>query len=632
MGSTLPSTTTADDYTINLPPHRGPGVTKTALWASWKEVRGRARALSLRDIVDFAEFDIEPEKWINQLLSDLQYGRYQPAQPQRFALAKSKGFSRWMTQPDIRDVVLFHCLATRVAERASHTRRKPRHVYFMRDRISKAQQAAEGEARALSTSRLSTSPYLPAGKAAFPNWLRFHQYRRYLLFKKVYPFIVSTDITNFFDSVAHSQLEACLYELGFPRAHVGLLLVLLERLSIRDAYAPAPRIGLPVDEFDCSRCLAHVVLFQHDDRMVDMVGEDAYVRWMDDQTFGLADIGKCYRLLAEVNASLRRMHLTPNSAKTKVLTLAEARREYHFVANDDLDGVEKALEKATTVRKRAAVRKKFLRAWTKALKLVGVGEWNKIAKRSYRLAARLGLRTLVRRAHDDVLSDPSMADSIARYLRCVSSVTEFVSRARAVLADPRNVYDDVRRVFAEELLRLEPGTPAEHKLLRSIAKDALTKGQRATMPIPRDIAALLVLRFGTKHSLRTLKAAMHAAPRDPGTRAIGLVLASYGDPHRSDVADLARTTLHGPLPRVTLFLRVLEEAPTPDRLRRMKNRIGVRKDPALGRDYIDMRALLQARLMRANARAATEIDKFIAAKWRSVASTFEEAMLRRLFS
>ena len=158
-----------------------------------------------------------------------------------------------------------------------------------------------------------------------------------------------TDITNFFDSVVYTQLEATLFELGIQRNVVGLLFLILERLSIRDAYSALPRIGLPVDEFDCSRCLAHAVLFPHDDRMVGLVGEAAYVRWMDDQTFGVKSEAGAYAALAQVNASLRRMHLVANAGKTQILTLAQARRYFHFDINDVLDRVEKLCNQGTFV-------------------------------------------------------------------------------------------------------------------------------------------------------------------------------------------------------------------------------------------------------------------------------------------
>jgi hypothetical protein len=62
---------------------------------------------------------------------------------------------------------------------------------------------------------------------------------------------------------------------------------LLERLAIRADYSDSPGIGLPVDEFECSRTIANLVLFSHDRRIVGILGKDAYVRWMDDQLIGV---------------------------------------------------------------------------------------------------------------------------------------------------------------------------------------------------------------------------------------------------------------------------------------------------------------------------------------------------------
>ena len=52
----------------------------------------------------------------------------------------------------------------------------------------------------------------------------------------------------------------------------GLLFFLLERLSIRQDYAGSQGISLPVDDFDCSRTLAHMVLFTYDDVIVKALG------------------------------------------------------------------------------------------------------------------------------------------------------------------------------------------------------------------------------------------------------------------------------------------------------------------------------------------------------------------------
>ncbi|HXX69243.1 MAG TPA: hypothetical protein VEK07_18810 [Polyangiaceae bacterium] len=113
------------------PPHRGvPGVSKSALWASWKEIRKKLRDSSLRDIVDCVEYDVDPEKWILRLRNQVLGGRYEPQRPLRFPLGKSKGLSRWMTLPAVPDLVLFHAIATRIVKRVQRRRRRHRHVYF----------------------------------------------------------------------------------------------------------------------------------------------------------------------------------------------------------------------------------------------------------------------------------------------------------------------------------------------------------------------------------------------------------------------------------------------------------------------------------------------------------------------
>ena len=104
------------------------------------------------------------------------------------------------------------------------------------------------------------SAYASASRGEFLEWLRFDQYRKLLIFKKFYKFIVITDITNFFDSVLYGRIEESLYNISAPPRMVSLLFTLLENFSIRESFTPVQRIGLPVDQGDCSRKLAHMAL------------------------------------------------------------------------------------------------------------------------------------------------------------------------------------------------------------------------------------------------------------------------------------------------------------------------------------------------------------------------------------
>ncbi len=299
-----------------------PGINRTSLWNAWKQIRQEARHSSIRDIVDWLDYDLDPEVWIRRLVQHLASGSYEPSAPQRFTIAKTKGFSRRMTLPRVTDLVLYRAIAHHCYKRAKG--REHPHVYFERTRLAETQIQVVDDAR-----RVLQSPYTGFRRRRFLTWLRYDQYRKHLILEKVHPFIVVSDVTNFFDSILYPRLGDSLAGVASARM-LGLLFFVLERLSIREAYTATPMVGLPVDEFDCSRALAHMVLFPHDERMAKAVGESAYVRWMDDQNVGVASRADGLKVLALIGESLSRLHLTANSGKSKILTLSEARRHYHL--------------------------------------------------------------------------------------------------------------------------------------------------------------------------------------------------------------------------------------------------------------------------------------------------------------
>lgn len=313
------------------------GVTKTALWLAWKEVRGELRNATVRDIADFLDFDIEPDVWINRLLRQVSSGAYEPRSPRRFPLAKTSSFKRVLTFPEIPDLVLFRAIADYVHDRAK--KQQQPHVYYRRSDLSKATKAAQ-QAAQQKLDRLA-GDYRFTSRHSFLNWLNYAQYRKHLILRKTFPFIVVSDITNFFNSVLHSEVSRAFRNLPIPSDMVGLLFFLLERLAIRAAYSDSPGIGLPIDEFECSRTVANLILFGHDRRIVKLVGPEAYVRWMDDHVVGVKSEGQGLRVLAAMQDSLASLYLTPNAKKSVILSLAEAKVHFHLDTNASLDGLDK---------------------------------------------------------------------------------------------------------------------------------------------------------------------------------------------------------------------------------------------------------------------------------------------------
>ena len=375
------------------------GINKNSLWKAWKDVRKQLSRTSRRDITDYVEFDIDPDWWINRLLKEVNIGNYEPVAPYRFTLAKKMGFSRQMTLPHIPDLVLYRAVTDCLYKKAK--RLEKGHVYFARNTLSKKQKVVHD-----TNADTDGSEYTFSSGSAFAKWREFSQYRKRLLLDKIHPYIVITDISNYFDSILYDRVIDAIHKTNVDRNIVGLLFFILERLSIREAFNESPRIGLPVDEFDCSRTLAHMVLFPHDRRMAELVGEDAYIRWMDDQSFGASDFAHGLKILMKCSQSLARLHLTPNAAKSRILSLKEASRHFHFDINTELDRVEKLPKDNLSDRK--VIKKEIRVIWRQYRKFEKYGrEWGKILQRFYLFAGIGGARFLRTRAKKDLLTQVS---------------------------------------------------------------------------------------------------------------------------------------------------------------------------------------------------------------------------------
>src|SRR5580692_6016519 len=110
-----------------------PGISKTALWSTWKIMRAEIRNGTVRDVIDFVDYDVDPNIWIERLLEQISSGRYEPATPFRFTIGKSNGFSRTMTQPSIPDLVLYRTIVDAIYIKALS--KEHAHVYFKREQL-----------------------------------------------------------------------------------------------------------------------------------------------------------------------------------------------------------------------------------------------------------------------------------------------------------------------------------------------------------------------------------------------------------------------------------------------------------------------------------------------------------------
>ena len=502
-----------------------------------------------------------------------------------------------MTFPHIPDLVLYRAVTGCLYRRAK--RLEKGHVYFARNTLSKKQKIihdADADADA------DDSEYTFLSGNAFAKWREFNQYRKRLLFDKIYPFIVITDISNYFDSILYDRVIDAIHETNVDRNIVGLLFFLLERLSIREAFNESPRIGLPVDEFDCSRTLAHMVLFPHDRRMAELVGKSAYIRWMDDQNFGASDFADGLKILKKCSQSLARLHLTPNAAKSRVLSLEEAYRHFHFDINKKLDRVEELPKDSLSDRR--VIRKEIDIIWRQYKKFEKCGgEWGKILKRFYRLAGIGGARFLRTRAKKDLLKEPTLAKRIGDYMRVTGDARQYAQFISYMWNHDEQVYPDVNRDLAEGLLFVEAhGKDALY--YRNLASKLLAS--RLEFPgsdACAAIAPLLILRFGDRRSLpRFRKIVKHLSDHTHPAigKAVAVVYASYGKREYEEVIKAASKLRSNYLSQFLRMLDIaLEYTDVPERFK-------IRREPVYdsvsGQRRVDMRKLLVLRLLSLNNR------------------------------
>jgi hypothetical protein len=365
--------------------------------------------------------------------------------------------------------------------------------------------------------------------------------------------------------------------------------------------------------------------------MVEIVGEHAYVRWMDDQNIGVKSRADGLRVLAQVGQSLSRLHLTANASKSQVLSLADARRYFHFDINRFLDAADKLPVK--TKANRRALQREINRIWRRARRYEGEGHWDKILKRVYRLAALAGNRVLRTRAVNDTLRYPSLTRRIADYMRYSGSTNEYLAFVFGVIAHPEQIYGDVNLTLVETFLRVEPDARGSARL-REFASELL-RGLRA-MPGRKECAAvvpLLVLRFGDRRTARALHTCFQAELEQQQielAKACALTYASYGGLQFEAVRRAASRLLRNPLSEIVRMVEKIKGYP--DVPGRLKARIEISSDAITGKPFVDMRSFLTARLLALNSKPA--IHTWLRAKkntfLKSKISAFDKRLVKKL--
>jgi hypothetical protein len=443
---------------------------------TWSTVRRELRQVSMRDAVDWIDWVHTIESSLTNLLDEVRRGSYQPCSPTRYELAKSMGSFRSMTFPNIRDTLIYRHISDEILARA--TPHKVKGAFFSR-RFSATPIGPRFELGAYDDSRF------------FEIWLRYQEYRTRTMLNSPYKILVVTDIMNYFDSIQHELLMEYLAPLGLPRKAIALLGRLIEVLKPTSGHSPNPRVGLPVDELDCSRQIAHVFLFEHDQRIVKFVGEDHFVRWMDDQNAGVRSMTEARKLVNLLTRSLAEQRLTLNAGKTRFLPPDEVVSEFHLDTNQSLTEWYDRWKKAPELPNKA--RSELRNIWDKAPNK-GRGQWEKILKRFYACVAITGDSWLDDLALSHLIDYPGLSGRIFESFAKRGEIEKLIVLFRQYVNNRECLYEATEAMLFDALL-LADATRKNEKLCLDLAHDFLHRELRPTSKRPLGMASAVLCYY-----------------------------------------------------------------------------------------------------------------------------------------
>ena len=270
----------------------------------WRVVRTREREVHLtriplvRDSTAGVAFDLNLSEILDNLKNRIIDGTYRPHSSIIVESAKSRLLRRRLSFLTFEDAIILGSLV--YAARPSLLTKSYEWVSFGR----------------VASSQTITIDY----EDWWTKWLRYRNLLN-LMEGDTNPFLVISDITNFFGSVDLSILRNKFSSMNsLDTKSTNLLFYLLEQLRPRDDYTPQGVLGLPVVQDDSSHILANFYLSDLDDELL-LEGEGGrYTRWVDDLAVSVPNAVAASMVMARIERTLSGLGLVPNSSKTTIVT------------------------------------------------------------------------------------------------------------------------------------------------------------------------------------------------------------------------------------------------------------------------------------------------------------------------
>jgi len=335
-----------------------------------------------------------------------------------------------------------------------------------------------------------------AGYFWFTNWKKFSD--RLYEFSSAFPYLIVTDLVNFFDNIEFRRLRNTLSALGaFDEKLIDLLFLILEQLLWRPDYLPLSGKGLPQLDFDAPRLLSHAFLFPADKFLEERSGGN-FVRWVDDIDVAMQRFEDCKLLLRDFDELLMKRGLRLNTGKTKILDAAQAKIYLLPDENRFLSVLRSRIDRLLSEGKPITNERRLLaKRFRKFLKKNTGGRWDKVYKRYFTTFGHIGSKQLQQYVPQLLRDMPSVREAVFRYYTTLGPSQIRLEHLRDYI-EGEHCLDDVS-AFAACRVMTDWAVPPSSALRKEICDLAVRLHAREGVHLL--CAVWLLAKYGTRAQL-----------------------------------------------------------------------------------------------------------------------------------
>lgn len=409
--------------------------TEENLMRVWKKIKRETKECLLRPPLDYIEFESECQKHLKMLIYNIKNLQYRTDSTVVINGAKRDGLTRPHSFLKLEDQLVYKTICD-IIQQELH-RNYPEYVGFTRKQKTHEKRQPE--------------IILEGSSEWFFEWLKNQSLINRLIGDERFEgYIVCADISSYFPSINLNLLKTKIQsKISVESRLINLLFYILKTMVGSPEYSLDIENGLPQEQFDTSRILAHFFLEPVDNEFKQEGEAEKYVRWMDDMIFEVTDKEEGRSILRRLQHKLESLGLFLNTAKTKIIRKDKARQIMCKGLDEYLDIIDNKTRKGKEVDIN-----EFEQKTDELLEEedTGIKDWDRLLKRFYTYSRRIGSEKLKELTIEHLTKYPTSARQILSYIEGIPFDHNSYNKIFEYIKSGNNIYEDVEIRIYEMLL------------------------------------------------------------------------------------------------------------------------------------------------------------------------------------